>query len=265
VIAATNRDLEAAIACGKFRDDLYYPPQRGRDQGAPAAGARQRQLVPETLARLMAYSWPGNVRELENAIRRLVVPADGEKAIEAMVTRGCHGQNGHKGDFPAPRPTVIEGGLKEVGRRGAREAERKALLEVLDGASWNRAEAARILKVSYKSAAREDLRLRSDAASSSLTGRAAPMSSPTTSGGEFLASHPGTRGTMRRRSSNGGPYVPAVRLSAVGVEQTALQPRSPNLSNCEQFRKLESGILAHDPTSLVRTCPKGDSRRVVRQ
>jgi len=170
VIAATNRDLDAAMALGEFREDLYYrlnvveikvPPLRERREEIPALASRflarfnsqygrQRQLMPETLARLMEYSWPGNVRELENAIRRLVVLADGEQAMKAMVTRGYLGQNGHKTHLPAPRPTLIEGGLREIGRRGAREAERKALMEVLDRVSWNRTQAARILKVSYK-------------------------------------------------------------------------------------------------------------------
>ena len=96
------------------------------------------------------------MRELENVIRRLVVLADGEQAIEALVTRGRNGHNGHNGNIgnnghsSVPRLTFAEGGLREVGRRGAREAERKALLEVLERVSWNRAEAARILKVSYK-------------------------------------------------------------------------------------------------------------------
>ena len=167
VVAATNRDLEAAMARGEFREDLYYrlnvveikvPPLRERREEIPALASRflarfnsqygrQKQLMPETLARLTEYTWLGNVRELENVIRRLVVLGDGEQAIEALVTRG---RNGHNGHFPAPQPAVVEGGLKEVGRRGAREAERKALLEVLDRVSWNRAEAARILRVSYK-------------------------------------------------------------------------------------------------------------------
>ena len=167
VIAATNRDLEDAMARGEFREDLYYrlnvveikvPPLRERREEIPALASRflarfnsqyrrQKQLMPETLARLTEYSWLGNVRELENVIRRLVVLGDGEQAIEALVTRG---RNGHNGHCSAPQPTVVEGGLREVGRRGAREAERKALLEVLDCVSWNRAEAARILKVSYK-------------------------------------------------------------------------------------------------------------------
>jgi hypothetical protein len=79
-------------------------------------------------------------------MRRLVVLADGEQAIEALVTRGR--RNGHNRHGSAPRFIVAEGGLREIGRRGAREAECKALREVLERVSWNRAEAARILKVS---------------------------------------------------------------------------------------------------------------------
>ena len=63
------------------------------------------------------------------------------------MTRSRNGLNGHASSARSP---VGEGGLREVGRRGAREAERKALLEVLDRVRWNRAAAARILKVSYK-------------------------------------------------------------------------------------------------------------------
>ena len=137
--------------------EIKVPPLRERREEIPTLASRflarfnsqygrQKQLMPETLARLMEYPWLGNVRELENVIRRLVVLGDGEQAIEALVTRG---RNGHNGHFAAPQP-VVDGGLKEVGRRGAREAERKALLEVLDCVSWNRAEAARILRVSYK-------------------------------------------------------------------------------------------------------------------
>jgi two-component system, NtrC family, response regulator AtoC len=166
VIAATNRNLEEAMARREFREDLYYrlnvveikvPPLRERREEIPALASRflarfnsqygrHKQLMPETLARLTEHSWLGNVRELENVIRRLVVLGDGEQAIEALVTRDRNGHNGHRS---APRPVVAEG-LREVGRRGAREAERKALLEVLDRVSWNRTEAARILRVSYK-------------------------------------------------------------------------------------------------------------------
>ncbi len=167
VIAATNRNLEEAMASGEFRADLYYrlnvveirvPPLRERREEIPELAARflarfnaqygrQKQLTPETLARLTGYTWLGNVRELENVMRRLVVLADEEQAIEALVARD---RNGHREHCSAPRFAVAEGGLREIGRRGAREAECKVLREVLERVSWNRAEAARILKVSYK-------------------------------------------------------------------------------------------------------------------
>jgi two-component system response regulator AtoC len=166
VIAATNRDLEKALAQGEFREDLYYrlnvveirvPPLRERREEIPGLAARflaqfnaqygrSKQLAPATLERLMAYSWPGNVRELENAIRRMVVLTDGEQAFAAELTR-------RRADGAGPRPPgppAITDGLREIGRRGAREAERQALQEVLAGVRWNRVAAARILKVSYK-------------------------------------------------------------------------------------------------------------------
>ena len=174
VIAATNRDLEAAMALGEFREDLYYrlnvveirvPPLRERREEIPllaswflarfnAQYARKKELEPETMARLLDYAWPGNVRELENVIRRFVVLTDGQPAIDALATRGRNGKPHAQSPTPAPvapaaRPLVTES-LREIARRGAREAERKALAEVLDRVNWNRAEASRILKVSYK-------------------------------------------------------------------------------------------------------------------
>jgi two-component system, NtrC family, response regulator AtoC len=163
VIAATNRDLEEAMTRGEFREDLYYrlnvveirvPPLRERREEIPALASwflakfnaqygRQKQLQPETIARLRDYSWLGNVRELENAIRRLVVLTDGEQTVEALLDRR------RVELVEAPRPRVTES-LREIARRGAREAERKALAEVLEQVHWNRAEASRILKVSYK-------------------------------------------------------------------------------------------------------------------
>ncbi len=164
VIAATNRELEAAMARGLFREDLYYrlnvveiqvPPLRERRDEIPALVAfflakfnaqygRKKQLSDATVARLQEHTWSGNVRELENAVRRLVVLNDGEQAVEALAAPRRNGAI-----VEARRPTISEG-LRDIARRGAREAERKALGEVLDRVKWNRAEAARILKVSYK-------------------------------------------------------------------------------------------------------------------
>jgi two-component system response regulator AtoC len=161
VIAATNRNLEEAVARREFREDLYYrvnvveirvPPLRERREEIPALAAwflekfntqygRQRQLSPETMTHLQQHPWSGNVRELENIVRRLVVLTDVEGEIEALVTRG------RNGDGPVRLPTE---GLREIARRAAREAEHKALAHVLERVRWNRAAASRILKVSYK-------------------------------------------------------------------------------------------------------------------
>ena len=98
VIAATNRDLRAAVAAGSFREDLFFrlgafvitvPPLRDRREDIPAlvhdfvprAAIRVNKEVDavsvEAMAALMNYSWPGNVRELEHAIERAVIVARG--------------------------------------------------------------------------------------------------------------------------------------------------------------------------------------------
>jgi two-component system, NtrC family, response regulator AtoC len=182
IIATTNRDLEAAIRDGHFREDLYYrlyvveihvPPLRERREMIPALAqhflaksngqyGRQVTLAPDLLALMEAYHWPGNVRELENFVRRVVVLGNPDRAREDLADRVEAAGRRHRGvatpgsSEPGPfLPLPVTIGtvgldLKEIARRAAREAERKALLEVLDGVRWNRAAAARILKVSYK-------------------------------------------------------------------------------------------------------------------
>jgi two-component system response regulator AtoC len=164
VIAATNRHLEEAMARGEFREDLYYrlnvveiriPPLRERREEIPGLAAwflaecnaqygRQEHLSPETMARLTEYGWPGNVRELGNVIRRMVVLADGEQALEALVARAQHGL------AAANTSPVVTESSREIARAGAWQAERQALTEVLERVQWNRARAARIFKVGYK-------------------------------------------------------------------------------------------------------------------
>ena len=99
VLAATNRDLEAAVESGTFREDLFYrlnvfplrlPPLRERqddipilveylvDRFARQMGKRIRSIEKQTVQRLTAYDWPGNVRELQNVIERAVVLSEGE-------------------------------------------------------------------------------------------------------------------------------------------------------------------------------------------
>jgi two-component system response regulator AtoC len=165
VIAATNRRLEEAMARGEFREDLYYrlnvveiqvPPLRERRDEIPALVAwflrkfnaqygRQKKLSPETLTLLAEHHWTGNVRELENVIRRMVVLADGERDFDSQAARTRPVR-----PILAPPSAAVSESLREIARRGAREAERHALAEVLERVRWNRAEASRILKVSYK-------------------------------------------------------------------------------------------------------------------
>jgi len=99
VIAATNRDLTAAVATGKFRGDLFYrlnvvpigvPPLRERrddvellvhfflQKFAKKFDRPIRRVAPETMQRLVAYAWPGNIRELQNVVERAVVLARGD-------------------------------------------------------------------------------------------------------------------------------------------------------------------------------------------
>ena len=107
VVAATNRDLEAMLARGEFREDLYYrlkvievtvPPLRERrseihhltdffmDRYARRYNRPVRQLSPELRELFLTYEWPGNIRELENMMKRLVILQD-EQLVVREVTR----------------------------------------------------------------------------------------------------------------------------------------------------------------------------------
>jgi DNA-binding NtrC family response regulator len=105
VIAATNKDLEAAIADGTFREDLYFrlsvipvhvPPLRARPDDIPllvkhfaelfaAEGGRTRRFTPEALAVLQQHRWRGNVRELKNTVERILIMARGDAVDVADV------------------------------------------------------------------------------------------------------------------------------------------------------------------------------------
>jgi len=99
VLAATNRDLQAAVEAGTFRQDLFYrlnvfpihvPPLRDRvedipllvqyfvEQYAKKAGKKIKNIKKKTLELLQAYDWPGNIRELQNVIERAVILCDGD-------------------------------------------------------------------------------------------------------------------------------------------------------------------------------------------
>jgi formate hydrogenlyase transcriptional activator len=102
LITATNRDLQAAVAAGIFRQDLFYrlnvfpiavPPLRERAEDVPllveyfvgryasAAGKNMRHIRKDTLEVLRAYPWPGNIRELQNVIERAVILSEGDTFV----------------------------------------------------------------------------------------------------------------------------------------------------------------------------------------
>jgi Nif-specific regulatory protein len=154
LIAATNKDIEKAIAAGSFRDDLYYrlnvfavfiPALRERkpdlllladhflEKASLANGKHIKRISTPAIDMLMSYHWPGNVRELENAIERAVVV--------------CDGQVVHAHHLPPTLQTAVSSGtVMSLSLKDAIAAYEKDLIQdALKTARGNRAKAARLL------------------------------------------------------------------------------------------------------------------------
>ncbi len=161
IIAATNRDLTGFITEGKFRQDLYFrlstfpihiPPLKNRTQDIEALVMRHlaklRSLLgqkisieKEALEQLKAYDFPGNVRELFNILDRAAVTSRFNiscAAIENHLIKSSPTSGPSKNDF------------WEATRSHARNREKELILQALENARWNKAAAARELKISYK-------------------------------------------------------------------------------------------------------------------
>jgi two-component system response regulator HydG len=154
VVAATNRDPQAMITAGQFREDLYYrlsvipiliPPLRQRREDIPllvqhfmttfhVEGTPTRSISDEALSRLGRYTWPGNVRELENCIERAC--ALGVDTVIGVDDLPDHVVGVDGGPPPAPE-------LDLAGRRG--DAERDTIVEALAQSGGNRSKAAKLL------------------------------------------------------------------------------------------------------------------------
>ena len=182
IVAATNRQIESLVDVGAFRADLYYrlnvvsvhvPPLRERREEIPILietflahyasryGRAPRRISPETLQHFMAHPWPGNVRQLENMVKRIVALDSEAWVVEDLVTRRREPEPAPAAPHVMPAASTASrfasledvmsgGGLKEIARRAAADAERMALECVLEQVRWNRLEAARLLKVNYK-------------------------------------------------------------------------------------------------------------------
>ncbi len=160
ILAATNRNLEADVAAGRFRADLYYrlnvfpihlPPlrERGNDvisladhfilKYAKEMGKTPKKLSPAVLDAFLSYSWPGNVRELENCIERALLVAPGDTIETAhlppsLPTRAREWERRDGGDFGV---TI-------------RSKERSLIVEALKKTGGNQTQAAKILGVTKR-------------------------------------------------------------------------------------------------------------------
>jgi transcriptional regulator with PAS, ATPase and Fis domain len=175
VICATNKLLEQRVAEGLFREDLFYrinvvtvhiPPLRERRDEILSlvhyftekyAMVYGRKVVPfddEMLKALVHYAWPGNIRELENLCKRYVIVGRATQIIRELTMRALEGTHSGQVEEIAPLPIKFpltpEPSLLEIGRQAAWQAEKHAIQEMLAETRWNRREAARRLRVSYK-------------------------------------------------------------------------------------------------------------------
>lgn len=163
IIAASNKNLQDAVANNRFRDDLYYrisvfpiliPPLRERKEDIPLLiehfvskfnaemNMRKKGVTEEALRVLMDYNWKGNVRELENVIERAMILSDGEWITPKEINL-----------IPTEPPTTdipLNGTLDEVAKTALRIAESRRIKKALEDAGGNKSRAAEELKVSYK-------------------------------------------------------------------------------------------------------------------
>lgn len=172
VLAATNVDIEQAIAERRFREDLYYrlnafvikvPPLRERSEEIPYllnelatrfAIAHQLEPVsfsPEMIAAAVQYRWPGNLRELGNFVKRYLITRDADSALVELESKLRPLAKVPVLHRLVEEPTPISmSGLKSVVRSMKDQTESRMILEVLDEAKWNRRIAAERLQISYK-------------------------------------------------------------------------------------------------------------------
>jgi transcriptional regulator with GAF, ATPase, and Fis domain/tetratricopeptide (TPR) repeat protein len=158
IVSATNRDLQAMIRAGTFREDLYYrihvarvevPPLRERTEDIPLLvdaflgriadeeGSPKKEIEPAALRRLAEQPWPGNVRELQHHIQRVATFARGSVLTLGDLER--------YGDLGTARPPAAAGASAEVD--SLEELERKQILLALERAGGNKTKAAEILGI----------------------------------------------------------------------------------------------------------------------
>ena len=166
VVAATNKDLKAAVDNGEFRGDLFFrlavfpievPPLRDRGDdilllaqhfaaeiGRDLRG-REAQLGSKAIDALKQHRWPGNVRELENAIERACILSD-----TLILEPADLGLGPSSNEIQSLEQLDLSGTLSEVGHRALRAVERKRIVRALEANAGNKSKTAEDLGVSYK-------------------------------------------------------------------------------------------------------------------
>ena len=160
VLATTNRELQEEVACGRFREDLYYrlnvfpvriPPLRHRPKDIlPLAKmllqrhveGRSMNLTPEAELSLLAHGWKGNVRELENCMHRAAIMASSDQITEADIY--------FEEAFSPALEVATEASEKSVALLdgGLRDKEKQLIVSALNTVSGRRTDAAKLLGIS---------------------------------------------------------------------------------------------------------------------
>ncbi|ALA57075.1 sigma-54-dependent transcriptional regulator [Nitrospira moscoviensis] len=169
VVAATNKDLEKAVADGSFREDLYYrldvipiklPPLRLRsgdipllvshflDRFSKESGKPTPVLTPEAMQVLLAHEWRGNVRELENLIERVVAFSSGESVTDMEIRGWLHRPVAPQPQQGVPTDLPDEGVDLEALINGI---EKDLLMKALERTKWVKKKAARLLRLNTRS------------------------------------------------------------------------------------------------------------------
>ena len=172
IVAATNRNLKAAVAARQYREDLYFrlsvfpitiPPLRERPSDIPMLARyfverfcrdlnkKPLTLTPGAIEELLAYQWPGNVRELQNCIERAVILNDGDTIHVRHLNLSFRGVTpASRGDDSPWARIDLSGSLAEASRRTVVEVERRKIEQALKDAGGDAGRAAEMLQVGYK-------------------------------------------------------------------------------------------------------------------
>jgi DNA-binding NtrC family response regulator len=181
IVAATQANVEQALAEGKLREDLYFrlsafsvyvPPLRQRKEDISLLLGHlmnrlsqhyvlpARAFSPQVLQACQRYSWPGNLKELENFVKRFLVVGDEELALTELARKSEVIAEPRSGPTTlelvpevasqTPEPEEFTFGLKSLVQTIKGEAERNAIATALEQTHWNRKAASRVLQVSYR-------------------------------------------------------------------------------------------------------------------